>query len=190
MTRAWAVCACVLLPTLASAQSLGEIAAKERERRKKAQETGAAAPVINEDALKANKGALANDPKATSAPSPSPKAGVAPAPKVEPPKSVIPEIPREKAVAPPTTEAEWRERAQQARYLVDQWQQRYDYWSNLSLAPGEYFTDDDGRKVVGSPEMLQQIIARAKANLDAAKQAQQEFEHQARLQNVPPGWLR
>ena len=187
--RRLALVACVLLPVVAHAQSLGEIAQKERERRKKLQASGAA-PVVDAEALKANKGNLANDPAATPAPGPSPKASgqpVAPAPLT---KSAIPEIPHEKAVLPPATEDEWRERAREARQEVDAWQERYDYWSSLNLAPGDYFTDENGRKAVGSPERLQQIVSRAKAQLDGAKAAVAALEDSARRQNVPPGWLR
>jgi hypothetical protein len=183
----------ILVPGLAAGQSLGDAAAKERERRRKLQETGPSSAVVDADALKAGKGTLANDPRAVPSSSPTPaKAGPKPSPSPSPrPASAVPPLITEApASEPDNTEAAWRERASDARDLIELWQKRYDYWSSLNLPPGDYFVDEDGRKLVGSAENLQQIVARAKAQLDAAKQAFEDLETRARRQSVPPGWLR
>lgn len=180
----------LLAPVLASGQSLGDAAAKERERRQKLKDAGKTSAVVDGDALKAGKGTLANDPKASPAPKASPSPASAPAMPPHP-TSVIPPV-GGGAVAPPRqeTEATWRERAQDAREEIERWQERVDYWSNLSLAPGQYLVDDDGTKLAGSPEMLQKIAGRAKARLAEAKQAFENLETEARRKSVPPGWLR
>lgn len=167
----------LLLAGPALGQSLSEAAQKERERRAKAKEKGAAA-VVSDDELKANKGALANDPKAGPAVAPRPPApGAATKPATpEPDRRVL--------------EEDWRRRMALAREAVARWQQYYDAWSVQHLAPNDYFVDEDGRKLVGSPENLRKLIAHAKANLDQAKQALEDLEQQARSENVPPGWLR
>ncbi len=60
----------MVLPALVSAQSLGQVAEKEKERRKQHEKTGAKAPVISEEELKSNKGRLANDPSEPGAATP------------------------------------------------------------------------------------------------------------------------
>jgi hypothetical protein len=183
----------ILVPAFAMGQSLGDAAAKERERRRKLQETGAASAVIDGDALKANRGTLANDPRAVPSPSPSTSKGGAkasPPPSPRPASAVPPLVHEPPPLAPDNSEAAWRERASDARERVELWQKRYDFWSSQHLAPGDYFVDDDGRKLVGSAENLQQITARAKAQLEAAGQALADLEESARRQSVPPGWLR
>ena len=181
----------ILVPALAMGQSLGDAAAKERERRRKLKEAGATSEVVDGDALKANKGSLANDPNAVPAPS---KGTAKPSPSPSPvarPTSAVPLLTGEEPdPGPANREAAWRERATLARQRIEAWQKRYDIWSSQHLAPGDYFVDDDGRKLVGSAENLQQITARAKAQLEAARQALADLEESARRQSVPPGWLR
>lgn len=167
----------ISLAAPAFGQSLAEAAQKERERRAKAKAQGAS-PVVTGDELKGNKGALANDPKASPPPASggSPMARPAPAATAEPDRRV--------------QEEDWRRRMALAREQVARWQEYYDAWSVQHLAPNDYFVDEKGRKVVGNAENLRKLIANAKANLDAARQALEDLEQQARRENVPPGWLR
>lgn len=182
MKRAVAVTlALLLLAWSAFADDMAEAARRERERRKKAQEAGQAATVVTGDDLRNGKGQLANDPSAAPAASP------APSPR---PASTAAEPTGDSDAARRASEAQWRSRAALARQRVADWQERYDYWSKQYLAPGEYFVDEDGQKLVGSAENLQKLIARAKARLDEAKKALEDLEAQARRENVPPGWLR
>ncbi len=157
-------------------QSMAEAAQKERERRAKAKEQGATAAVITGDELKANKGALANDPKAAPAGTPSPRTPARPPQSPEPDRRVL--------------EEEWRRKMAAAHELVERWQEFFDAWSVQHLAPNEYFVDENGRKLVGNAENLRKLIARAKLNLEIAKQNLLLLEEQARRENVPPGWLR
>lgn len=185
MRRALAVAlAVVCVAGSALAQDMAEAARRERERRKKAQEAGQASAVVTNDELKTTKGALANDPGAAAAPAASEvRKARRVAPKSE---SAIPDSNQDRREA----EQQWHERAAQLRGEIESWQERHDYWSSLYLAPGDYFVDDEGRKLVGSPENLQKLIAGAKARLDEARKALADLEDQARRENVPPGWLR
>jgi hypothetical protein len=140
---------------------------------------------VTSNELAATKGELANDPGAP-APSPRPVAPAKPAGRAPKTESAVPDSDTERREA----EEVWRSRAAAARQLVADWQERYDYWSSLHLDWGHYFVDENGKKLVSSPENLQKLIARAKVQLDAAKQAVQDLEDSARRQNVPPGWLR
>jgi hypothetical protein len=161
-------------------QDMAAAARRERERRKKAQEGTQAATVVTNETLKTTKGTLANEPGA--APPPAAKApGGSPGN-----PSAVPESGRGRQEA----EQQWHTRAAALSGEIERWQQRYDYWSSLYLAPGDYFVDDEGHKLVGSPENLAKLIARAKARLDEAKQALADLEDAARRENVPPGWLR
>ena len=164
-----------LTASFTSAQSLGDAAQKERERREKLKEKGESSTVVTSDELKTNKGNLANDPKAASAPP-----GAAPVRAARP----TPEPDRQ------VREEEWRRRMTLAREQVAKWERYHEYWSSQYLAPNEYFVDENGRKQVGSAENLRRLIADTKANLDRAKAELVALEEQARRENVPPGWLR
>ena len=60
----------------------------------------------------------------------------------------------------------------------------------MHLSPGEYFVDDQGKVVIRSLGHLRELIAKAKAELDAAEKGLAQLEETARRNNVPPGWLR
>lgn len=172
-----AVLAAAMTAGVASPQSMGDAAQKERERREKLKEKGGQAAVVTSDELKANKGSLANDPKgAPGAPLPSAAPTRAARPTPEPDRQV--------------REEEWRRRMTLAREQVAKWERYYEYWNAQHLAPNDYFIDENGRKIVGSAESLRKLIADAKANLDNARAALEALEEQARRENVPPGWLR
>jgi hypothetical protein len=170
----------MLLPAVASADSLGQAAAKEQERRKQNEKNGTKAPVITEEELKNNKGQLANDPNDPSAianqaaSSRSSRGSTAP-------------------VSAPTgrDEQAWRARAAQARARLDQATKTYEALNRQYLAPGEYFVSKKtGQTVVRDREQLQQMVAQAKAAMLAAQKALDDLEESARRQNIPPGWLR
>ena len=168
----------LLIPALAAAQSLGDAAQKEKERRKKIQHSGTASPVITDDELKSNHGTLANDPKAAPAASPqaSPKPGAA--------------APTPASVDPRRDEESWRSRVAEAQVRIDDAKKRYDMLNGLSLVGGEYYVDENGKPLITSLEQLRKLIAQAKAQMDAAQNALDGLLESARQQNVPPGWLR
>jgi len=180
----------VLVPALASGQSLGEVAQKERERRQKLKASGASAQVVTDESLKTNKGSLANDPGAAQAsPPPTTEPGAPPAavnaakPTPRPPAPVPPG-------APVVSEQEWRGRALETRRRIADRQRRYDYVSTLRLRPDEFFVDEGGQKVAASPENLQKATTAAQLQLDAAKRDLEDLQEEARRQNVPPSVLR
>ncbi len=170
--------AAALAAGVASAQSMGDAAQRERERREKLKAKGGTAAVVTGDDLKSNKGSLANDPKAPPAASAVPDAALERAPRATP-------EPDRRA-----SEEEWRRRMALAREQVAKWRDYHAYWSAQHLAPNDYFVDADGRKLVGSAENLRKLVADAKANLDRAEAELLALEEQARRENVPPGWLR
>jgi hypothetical protein len=167
----------ILAGSFASAQSMGDAAQKERERREKLKQKGDRAALVTNDELKANKGSVANDPNAPAA---SPQAREAPPAATRP----SPEPDRKAG------EEEWRHKMALAHERITKAQEQYDYWKGQYLAPNDYFVDQDGKKIVGSVESLRKVIAEAKAELEKANAALAALEEQARRANVPPGWLR
>jgi hypothetical protein len=169
----------ILLPGLALAQSLGEVAKKEKERRKQGQ---AAGKVLTEEDLKKGKGQLANDPTGTT---PAPAATAAPA------SSAASDAAYAAATAKrQKEESEWRARAAEAQAKVAEAKKRYETVSKMSLVIGERYVDQNGKTVVGSAEELQRMTAQAKADWDAAQRELDDLMETARRQGVPPGWLR
>jgi hypothetical protein len=175
------VCVAVLLtlvPTLGWSQTLAEIAEKEKQRRKQAEQSGAKTHVITDDELKANKGRLANDPNA--APSPAATA-----------KDKEPQAQKQPAGTDRREqEASWRARAATARQQLEETTKDYEDLNSQYLAQGEYFVDENGKKVIATPEELQRLVANAKAAMVAAQKRWENLEEEARRARVPPGWLR
>src|SRR5262245_33669710 len=116
----------VLVAGLASAQSMGDAAQRERERREKLKQKGDRTAVVTSDELKANRGALANDPNAAA---PAPGGSASPPPRTS-------REPERRA-----GEQEWRKRMTLARERAARAQEQYDYWSSQHLGPSEYFVD-------------------------------------------------
>jgi hypothetical protein len=167
----------LLVPVVTAAQSLEDAAQKEKERRKKVQQSGASSTVIGDEALKSNRGTLANDPKAppavTSSKDPAAKASPTPA---------LPDRRQE--------EAAWRSRVAQAEERLSEARKRYEMLNGLSLVSGEYYVDEDGKPLVTSLEQLRKMIGQAKEQVDAAQKSLDSILESARQQGVPPGWLR
>jgi hypothetical protein len=179
MLKAAALLCLLALTAPAASQSLAEAAQRERERRQKMMKEKGAAAVVTGDDLKANEGALANDPTAP------PAVAATPPPRLTGRQAEAPaEIDRR------ALEEDWRRRMAAARERVARAQERYELWSAQHLAPNEYFVDENGEKIVASAESLRRLIAQAKAELDAATQELGRLEEQARRENVPHGWLR
>jgi hypothetical protein len=164
-----------LLPAVAGAQSLGEAARKEKERRKQLEAAGVKPRELTDKDLRSGKGTLANEPGTTEvSDAPPPQASTAD------PEDVS----RKRA------EIEWRGRVAQARARVEANRRRYEYLNGLALIPGQRVVDDDGKPVICSVEMLRGMIANAKARWEAAEKHLENLQESARRQNVPPGWLR
>ena len=180
------------------AQSLGEAAAREKERREKEGRPPAEAPAFTDDDLKKLRPPEAPPPKASPSPGapgskPSPAARATPAPPPAPSASPTPDP--ELAIRA-QLEASWRGRARAQREAVARAEARVK----------ELEARVDGLRNDMSPTGLldpsrQQTreadLARARAELEearrqlaAARQGIEDLEEQARRQRVPPGWLR
>jgi hypothetical protein len=173
--------ALLTVPSFASAQSLGDAARKEELRRQKNKEQGVKAPVFDDTKIAPKKPAPS--------PTPSPGASLAAA---APAAAVSAERDPSDAEAEERKQQEeiWRGRMTAARVKRDAARRRYDELTKLSLVPGESYIDHDGRIVIRNLEHLQELVARAKAELDTAEAAIDEIEDAARRAGALPGWLR
>jgi hypothetical protein len=185
MKRSWIPLLAVLLPALANAQSLGEVAAREKERRQKNAGADAKPRVVTEEELKSGSGRLANDPTKDShyehADNPDSPASDN-APQVTSPGG---------AVSRETEEAGWRERKARAMAKVEAARRKHQMYSDMWLAPaGEYYVNKKTGERIETVGQLQEMTASAKAALDAAEKDLADLEETARRANVPPGWLR
>jgi hypothetical protein len=172
--------ACILalaLPAVCLSQSLAEIAAKEKERRKKNQEAGVKARVVTDRDLVAvhEEGVEEAEDAAGSVPGTS-------APAAEASSSA--------ETAQKALEAAWRRRMAQAESRRERARKRHATLSNLYLVNGQYYLDAKGRVVRITVDELQRMTAQAKAELEAAERAIETLEDEARRAGVPPGWLR
>lgn len=187
---AWVLLA--VLPAFAPAQSLGDAARKEQERRRRVVAAGEKARVITDSELNAGRATPSAKAAEGAAATGSAKH-----------KSNVDTAPESAAGSPPSDgqasddnsrlaqEDLWRQRMQEARNRVEQARRRHEYLSTLVMVPGKYYVDaDDRRPVITSTEQLQQLTAAALADVKAAEQAQDELEERARRAGVPPGWLR
>lgn len=171
------------LPALAVGQSLGNAAQKEKERRQKNRDAGVQSRVVTDEEMGAAR------PAPSPRPSPGPEgAGASPAPSTSP--SPSPEPLPDSSQVRQRQEAQWRARVVQVLQRIEGARAKYERYSRLTLVPGEYFADSQGRPVITSPEQLQKMTAQAKAELEAAEKALSDLEDDARRANVPPGWLR
>jgi hypothetical protein len=171
-----AVLLSLLAPSLAVGQSLDEAARKEKERRRKLQESSAkSSNVVNEEDLKANKGSLSNKPESAAASTANESANEA----------------RTASTGDKNQEEQlWRDRVARAESRLADAKQRYETLSGLTLVQGQYYVDKDGKRVITSLEDLRQKIERAKAESDAAQKDLDAVLEAARRTGVPPGWLR
>jgi hypothetical protein len=170
------------VPSFASAQSLGDAARREEQRRQKNKEKGVKAPLFDDTKIA--------PPKPAPSPSPGPSAGASPA--AAAPAAVSAERDASDAEAEERKQQEeiWRGRMTAARVKRDAARRRYDELTKLSLVPGESYVDHDGRIVIRNLEHLQELVARAKAELDTAEAAINDIEDAARRAGALPGWLR
>jgi hypothetical protein len=179
----------LVVPVLALGQSLGDIARKEAERREKNKGQGVAAQVIGEDELKQARSA--RDREAVDEGTDSSRTSEAPVPPVTAGMELsLPErSTKDESEQRRRQEHEWRSRAAQAEARVKAAKQRYEQMQSMHLTLGEYYEDSKGR-VISTPEQLQKMTARAKAELEAAEKALEDLRDSARRAGIPPGWLR
>jgi hypothetical protein len=174
------------LPALAAGQSLGDAAKKERERRTKVRESGAGAKTVTEEELAANKGKLANDPKAK----PATAADVNPTPPdqgaaARPRQAPAPAIPAR------DQEQYWRARAAAARERVEVAEKRVLALERMIRfgQAAEYEATNPAPNIVSIYRMKESADAAA-AELTAAQANLEAVLTEARRAGALPGWLR
>jgi hypothetical protein len=171
------------IPVLLLGQSLSDVAKKEKKRREKNQEKGVKVRVIQE-------GEVSTEDTKTGSPD-------EPTENNEGADAVFDLSSDEKKTPTSSSrsdrqqqEAEWRARLGELKSRLNAAKERYEFLSGLHLTPGEYYVDENGRPLITSLEQLRQMVSQAKADLDAAQKAMDDFKEQARKAGVPPGWLR
>lgn len=193
--------ACLLLTATAgsaAAQTLGDVARAEQERRKAVSKAG---KVYTNESLKPEP--LPSPPPASlvagslsalasgappSTPAGSPASGTS--------SGTVPAVPASAATASgvPTTEAGWRARMAELRGNVLRQQVLADaLQSRVNAALLDFVNRDNPveRAVIESDRNRALAeLDRVQKDMKAAQQAVGEMEEQARRLNVPPGWLR
>ena len=177
MSRVAAAVALVLVAGNVSAETLGEAAAKERQRRERQPQKATPAPrVITEEELVANKGRLANEP----APDPAPPAEPVPnAPVVTSAAAVEAERTLQES-----REARWRLEAQRRREklaMAERNVQRTQRWADPTYA---------GADRPSCPITARNEHKKARAALERARQSLDALEDEARRGGALPGWIR
>ena len=183
----WLWVGLVAMPLAANAQSLGELAKKEQERREKVRKAGVSTKTLTESDLANTKGTVV-DARATeggeaagsetaSAPAEAGAAGATPAAGSE-------ETPRE------TPEESWKRRVGHARARVAHAQQQHDYMQQVLRSGQPTMIDENGRRVMYSNQQLKAKADAAQAALTTAQTALDNLLEEARRQGAQPGWLR
>ncbi len=177
------------------AQSLGNVAKKERERRDKNKKEGVASREFSEEEVFGEKEEEKSSEDETgeegeSSEAPSAEATDAPIPGVGPTRDDGQEKFEKESRERKRSEAEWRSRAADARARIAAARERVKYFEELYLGPNEYYVDANGNTVVESAEQLQRMTREAKADLAAAEHNWKKIQEDARKSGIPPGWLR
>jgi hypothetical protein len=160
----------------AGAESLGDAARREKERRQKNKDAGIVARVVGPDEV----GTSRDEP--------------APATPEKPAAPHTYAVHRDEALGRPETrpferptqEAMWRSAAQAARQRLEDAQRRYDE----AMKRGPYSAGVCPRTRARYADRVLERQQQAKAELDAAKMAMAELEDGARRAGALPGWLR
>jgi len=166
------------LPAGLYAQSLGEVAAKERERREKLRQGKHAPKVITEEDLRAAgrpRGTVSN-PGATNEPAADPNAPAAPGAAPASPAPAGKEKSEEEMLA--QRQAQWRERMKRAQEDVQGLNQRAE---QLQLR-----LNDTGNVYAASRTNLMNELETTKALLATARQALASLEDEGRRSGFQP----
>lgn len=171
----------LVLSAPAGAQSLGDVARKERERRDKLGQTEAPSRTVTDEDLASNKGTLANDPRAAPAQTREGEDKEASDRERRPVTDTTP---------PANGEDYWRGRVAEARGRVEEARQRHD---SLQLQirigqPAQY--DANGGRVMYSLHQMKERADAVEAELRAAETALEDLYQEARRAGALPGWLR
>ena len=184
----WLWVGLVTLPLAANAQSLGEVAKKEQERREKVRKAGVTTKPLTETDLVNSKGNVVN-PTATEGgegtESPTAAGSVENGTGETTDSGSSPdEVLRE------TAEESWRRRVGHARARLANAQQLHDYMQQVLRTGQPMVVDENGRRVIYSNQQLKARADAAQAALTAAQTALDNLLEEARRQGAQPGWLR
>ena len=179
-------CACAFAGSLAHAQGLGEAAAREKQRREQEQKKRGTAKVITTDELT----------KAGSSDGPS--GGLA---QDQQRPQDISAGERQKAIKEGTDEvvdvpgeAQWRQRAKEAKEEVQQAQANVrTLEEKASELFGRIQASTDTNEILrlrAEQENLTKQVEEAKIILGTTRKELRDFEDEARKAGVPPGWVR
>ncbi len=161
-----------LVTTGVLAETLGEIAEREKQKRK----SDGSTKIYGESDLRP----LSSRPTPRSRETGSTSAAATPTP--------APEAAREDRAA---SEATWRNRALSARNAITAGEAHVKEIER-ELAERKSLLRPDYTRMLADPEVpvLEEKLAKAKANLAESRRALDDLEEDARRQNIPPGWLR
>jgi hypothetical protein len=174
-------CALLLAASAVFAQSLGEVARKEAERRKSIKASGKV--YTNEDVRSEPTSAAPATP-ATPAPAPEADADTAPAAAAPKPGSVD----------DPKSEAYWKKRITTARDSLSRSQTFADaLQTRINALSADFVNRDDPaqRNVIAADrQKATDELARVKAEIAQYQKAIADIQDEARRANVPAGWVR
>ncbi len=181
------------IATFCPAQSLGEVARKEKERREKNKTQGVEVREITEDEVFEDEDEAVEDESSGSAEDletaeTEPRAERRIDLSLDGDENAV-QRDRESRERQ-RSEAEWRARLQQARARVNEARERKEALAGLHLAQGESYVDGQGRTVVESLDHLRRLVREADEDLVAAEESLVDLREEARRAGVPPGWLR
>ena len=183
----WLLSIVVVVPALAAAQSLGEVAKKEQERRDRLRQKGVHSRPLTEEDLATTKGTVANEPTTgTTASTDGDKAngddaGAASGGGL---LEVVNDAPARSG------EAYWRGRAARGRARVLAAQRRLDALQLMIRFGQPAAFDENGKRVMYSVHQLKGKADQAAADLAAARQAVEDVLEEGRRSGAPPGWFR
>lgn len=181
------------LGSAAFAQSLGDVAKRERERREKNKEQGVAVREISEEEIFGEDDTAAQEDDGADEP-PEEAAEASPEATAfeideEPGRGGVEELDRARAERR-RQEVQWRTRIAEAKTRIERAKARKAQLDGLFLGEGERYVDVNGRVVIRSRAHLQQLVAEVAEELQAAEEALVALRDEARRAGVPPGWLR
>jgi hypothetical protein len=177
----------LVLSTPAAAQSLGDAARKERDRRDRIERTRAPSRTLTDEDLASNKGTLANSTETAPAPPEDGEDGEASVGEAFPvPTSLrLPE-------GPQTANGEeyWRGRVAQARGRIAEARMRHESLQRQIRFGQPELHDRNGQRVIYSIHQMKQRADAAEAELRSAEAALEDLFVEARRAGALPGWLR
>lgn len=189
--RGLLACLLVVLAVPAAAQSLGELAKREQDRRKT---TPPAKKVYTDDDLKkiTVPGGTSSQPATPADPA---KAADAAAAKDADAKTADSDKDKDKDKGPaPLTESDWRARMTGAREDVRRGEMFRDaLQSRINGLTADFTARDDPyqrAQIADDRQKALAELAQVNKDIEKAKKSITDIEEEARRANVPPGWIR